>query len=336
MNGSIVLLAAALLATAVVASPQNMPSALQPSDPPRVLSAFSRIKFEIPMFGSSGRDACDSAGDLVFNVGGGVFNKGPFLRVRSDGRQHVIYSLPSQATGKGNIAWAMTPEGTFYVLHEDFKDYQLVRFNDDGSVMATTNLDVPAGVDIWFLAVTNNGTVFARGYQDRPDPRDQKRVGFTALFDGSGKMIRNLSSTAPEFDLAAVEKHPLNGDAVAGEDGRFYILEDKKVLVLNLSGETQTELNFKKPVADGSAVRVDYSQGLISILFHSVHRTKSDQPADVEVRAILLNAQTGEQQGSYVFDPSTTGSVLCFNAQEGYSLMAMDGKMAAKDVVPIR
>jgi hypothetical protein len=289
------------------------------------------------MFGSSGRDVCDSAGDIVFNVGRGVFNQGPFLRVRSDGKQHVIYSLPPETTGRGNIAWAMTPGGAFYVLHENFKDYRLVRFNFDGSVRGITNLDVPPGVDIWFLAVTDNEAVFARGYQDdQSEPHDKKRAGFTALFDASGRMTHNLSGGSPEFDLAALEKHPLDGDVVAGEDGRFYILEDKKVVVLNQSGETQKELSFQKPVPDGNAVRVDYSKGLISILFHSVRRARPNQPADVEVRAILLNAQTGEQQGNFVFDPATTGSVLCFNVQDGYSLMAVDGKMAAKDVVPMR
>jgi hypothetical protein len=326
-----------LIATAAILSsvPQGIPPT-SPAEMPRVLSASSRVRFEIPMFGSSGRVDCDSSGDMVFNVARGVFERGPFLRVRSDGRAHVIYSLPQQVSQKGNIVWTISPSGVFYVLHEDFKDYKLVRFGEAGDVLGITRLDIPPGVDIWFLAITDNDSAFVRGYQDEQQPRDKKRAGFTAIFDGSGRMKHDLSGATPEFDLGALEKHPMDGDAVAGEDGRFYILQDKKVLILNQAGTVERELNFRKPAPDANAVRLDYSKGLISIVFHSVTRSKPNQPADVDVRAVLLNAQTGDQQGSFVFSPATTGSVVCFNVEEGYSLMAVDGRFAAKDIVPVR
>jgi hypothetical protein len=131
-----------LLASASVLSSesQDTPSVVPATDMPRVLSASSRVRFEMPILGSSGRVHCDSAGDMVFNVARGVFDQGPFLRVRSDGRAHVIYSLPQQVAGRGNIVWAMSPGGTFYVLHEDFKEYKLVRFREDYSLMAVDGL----------------------------------------------------------------------------------------------------------------------------------------------------------------------------------------------------
>jgi hypothetical protein len=315
---------------------QITPPSMPMTETQRVLSAASRIRFEIPMFGSSGRVGCDSAGDMVFNVARGVFDQGPFLRVRSDGRAHLIYSLPREIAGKGNIVWAISPGGTFYVLHEDFKMYKPVRFSEDGSVGTVTNLDVPPGVDIWFLAITDNGAVFVRGYQDELQPRGKKRAGFTAIYDESGRMRHDLSADTPAFDLGALAKHPFDGDVVAGEDGRFYILQEKKVLVVNQAGAIERELSFQKPIAESNAVRIDYSKGVISLILHSISRTTPNQAADVEVRAVLLNAQTGEQRATYVFSPTTTGTVLCFNLEDGYSLMAIDGKLAAKDIVPIR
>lgn len=76
--------------------------------------------------------------------------------------------------------------------------------------------------------------------------------------------------------------------------------------------------------------------GQVSIVFHTIRRDRESQRADVHIRAITLNAQTGERQGDFEFGTDTTGSVLCFNARDGYSLMAVDGQMAAKDIVPIR
>jgi hypothetical protein len=325
-----------LAALPIFAQNPPTPTASGAVDRPRLLTSSNRIKFEIPKFGFTGKSACDSSGNITFNVGRKIGQMGPFLRVQSDGRSHVIYSLPAEATSWGNIAWAMTPGGTFYVLHEDFKEYKLVRFKIDGSVAGITTLDVPKGVDVLYFAIADNEQLFARGYLVSSEPLKHSRSGFAALFNASGKLVRDLSAGAPMADLSTAQTSPIGGDAIAGEDGRFYVLEERQVLVLNQSGEIEDTLKFDKPTPDAHPVRIDYSKGLVSILFHSIQRVKATQPALVEVRAILLNAQTGEQQGDFVFDPGSTENIICFNRQEGYSLMAIDDKMAAKDIFPIR
>jgi hypothetical protein len=310
---------------------ENLETGLQP----RVLSAAGRIKFGIPMFGASGRISCDTAGDVVFNVGS-IGGLGPFLRVQSDGRDHIVYELPGELKGPANIAWAITPDGEFFVLYEDFKEYKLIRFKDDGSLGGISLLEVPQGVDVSYLAVANNHTVFAQGYHESSDPRNKPRTGFAALFGPSGGLTRDLSSDAPLFDPKTSGTGPVDGDAIAGEDGNFYVLSEKRVLVLNQSGETIRDLKFQKPTEGAHADQVDYSKGTISIVFHRLHRPSPRQSAAVEVRTILLNSQTGEEEGSYVFDSSSTGSILCFDSHDGYTTMAVDGELAAKDIVPLR
>jgi len=66
-----------------------------------------------------------------------------------------------------------------------------------------------------------------------------------------------------------------------------------------------------------------------------VERVPGTAPT-LESRAILLNSETGEPVGDYVFDPRTTGTVLCFNREKGYSLFAMDGIRAAMEIVPLQ
>ena len=261
---------------------------------------------------------------------------GPFLRVSSDGRKHTVYSLPSGLSSFGDLAWAGAPGGAFYALHGDFKEYKLVRFKNDGSVDAITNLNIPAHIYVTHLAIADDEVVYVQGYRDSPDVMEKPRAGFAALLNPSGKMTRDLSTGIPEFDMSAAQHNPAAGDAVAGEDGRFYILGAKELFILNQNGETAARMEFQRPAPDAYAIRVDYSRGMISIVFHTVRRISPAQAADVDVRSILLNSQTGEQQGYYAFDPELTGSIVCFDGQEGYSMMAIDGKMAAKDIVPIR
>ena len=333
-----------LLLAATVGAAQA-PDAGSMATPPRVLTASSRVDFGIPMFGSVGETACDASGDMVFDVGKGITQMGPFLGVNFDGSKHVLYALPSELASFGDLAWAITPSGTFYVLHGDSLhpaqgaprgDYRLVRFADDGSIDRIEVLDIPLEIQVTHLAVVNNGTMLLEGYRDVREPMDKPRAGFAEIRDASGKLIRDLSADIPPTDVYAAQFHPLDGDLAAGEDGRFYLLREKDLLVVNQAGEVEKDIAFTKPVSDGRALNVAYSKGRVSILFYSIHRTSPREPADVKVRAILLNAQTGAEQGDYVFGPATTGSVLCFNAQRGYSLMAVDDRGAAMDIVPVR
>jgi hypothetical protein len=288
------------------------------------------------MFGSIGRVSCDADGDVIFNVGSTVEGMGPFLRVQGDGARHVVYSLPSELVKASNIAWTVTPEGRFYVLIENFKNHRLVHFNEDGSVAGIATLDIPSGVDVRFVAITDDETILLRGNLASSDSLRTSRTGFAALLNSTGRLVRDLSSIAPKTPSAPPADGPIDGDAVAGTDGRFYVLDEARVLVLNKSGEIERELSFTKPTKDARAVQVDYSMGQVSIVFHTVRRDHKAQRADVQVRTIILNTQTGERQGDFEFGPDTTGSVLCFDARDGYSLMAVDGEMAAKDIVPVR
>ncbi len=198
-----------------------------------------------------------------------------------------------------------------------------------------TSLELPVGTYVEHLAISDSEWTYVRGYIDTEDARKEPRMGFAALLDPAGQLARDLSSDVPKVDLTAYTG-PVDGDAIAGEDGRFYVLDPSKVLVLSQAGEVQSELKFQKPASDAHAVRMDYSRGVISIIFHSIHPHTPNKLGEVNVRALLLNAQTGEPQGDYIFDSTTTGSVDCFNLRDGYSLSAVDGKMSAMDSVPIR
>jgi hypothetical protein len=331
------ILGLSLVLASVTAFPQaqDSPPALVPHEQPRVLTPAGRVKFGIPAFGSIGNAVCDASGNLFFNVSSLIYQKGPFLGISADGRKHTVFTLPQVLGPRGNLVWTVTPGGTFFVLHQNFKDYRLIRFKDDGSVESISLLAVPPGVNVLHMAIIDNGMMFARGFRSSREPGEKIKPGFAALLNAQGKLARDLSSGAPEVDMKTAALHPLEGEAVAGEDGRFYILEAEDVLVLNQAGDVERLLKFKKPDSVSVALRVDYSKGIVSVLLFTGH-PKPGEATEVDTRALLLNAQTGELRNDFVFDPETTANVICFSAQDGYSLAAIDGKLEAKDVVPIR
>lgn len=303
---------------------------------PRILTASERINLQIPMFGSNGKAVCDAEGNIVFNVGSMMSHSGPFLWVAADGSRHHLFLIPDGDNEHRDTVSTMTPDGRFYALLQDFKKYTLLRFKDDGSVDATSHINIPAGIEVLNLAITNKGFVFVNGYRDTAEDWKKPRAGFAAVFDDSGRMIRDLSTGIPQFDPAASAAGPIDGDAIAGEGERFYLLEREKILALNAMGAIINEIPLPKPAADEHPVRLDYSKGSLSILYHAVDPPVEGHIGQVRARTTILYAQSGEIRGSYLFGPNLTNTVLCFNAQVGYTMMAVDGNMAAIDLVPIR
>jgi hypothetical protein len=303
--------------------------------PTLVLGPAQKISLGIPSFGAVGRPACDSFGDVFFNVGSSVTAKGPFLRFAPNGSSHSLYILPTEAKSASGTAWTVSPDGTFVLLYLDSPVYTLLRFKSDGTIAKSTTLQVPADLFVEEIASLDSGVTCVRGYIDTAKKRDVPRTAFAAVYDGMGSKIRDLSAGLQSRDLSTLSEHPAEGDAIAGDDDRFYVLESNDVVVLNRLGELEATFRFRKPDRDSLAGRIDESRGAISVLLDSVIRV-ADHAPEVRPRAILLNSETGEQIGDYVFAPETTGNVACFRRDKGYTLYAMDGIRAALEIVPLQ
>jgi hypothetical protein len=305
---------------------------------PHVLNATSRINLGIPMFGFTGHALCDASGTLFFDIGHPAGKEGVYLSIQPTTLASVVYRLPNAYTTQGNAVWTVTPNGTIYVLHrDDFSQYSVVRFKTSTVVDYVSRLLTPSGADIQRIAVTDSGMIFAGGFFPPESPADESRRhlrGFAAVFDDSGRMVSDRSAGAPEYDQIEAEKHPLDGDVIAGADGNFYVLGSTKVDVIDQSGTMQASYKVSKPNAQAITSRIVYSDRVLSILFDTPVWDNSGHALKIDEVGILLNAQTGEQLGAYSFDSATTGNVICYRSGDGYYLMAIDKDMAAIDVVP--
>lgn len=84
------------------------------------------------------------------------------------------------------------------------------------------------------------------------------------------------------------------------------------------------------------ASRIDESKGTVSIIVYDLRKGKPGWADILWPTAFLFDAHTGDLRGTYAFDPALSGGIVCFNAQDGYSLAAVDNGMLALDIVPIR
>lgn len=198
-----------------------------------------------------------------------------------------------------------------------------------------STLALPPHVNIQKIAVAENGATYVTGYKvTQSDQAIKPEPGFAAIYNADGRLISDLGAETPEY-VAAMTRI-LDGDLIAGDDGRFYVLNDKEVRVVTQSGEIATTWKITKPQKDGIAMRIDESKRTVSVAVYAILKGNPGFANTSWPTAFLYNAQTGEPRGTYTFDTALTGTIVCFNAQDGYTLGAVDNSMKAFDIVPIR
>jgi hypothetical protein len=320
---------------------QKQPSPAPMDMPSRELKATGHIKTNVPMFGGKGNARCDASGNVFYNAGEVIFDHehyvehGPYLEVSADGQSHVIFTVPPEVTNTDSI-WAVTPDGTLYTLSSDSDNSKLVHFANDGQVANISSLALPKRAKIQRMAVTNNGTVFVEGYLAVVQDDSKPVAGFAAIFDASGKMTHDLSVGRAEVDPIEGTKHIPEGDLIAGDDGKFYELEPREVRVFNQLGDQTSSLKLTKPSEDALALHIDESQGWISVIFDTLSKPKPGWASVLQPTAVVMDTQSEMSQRVYTFDPALTGSIDCYNAQNGYTLTAVDHRMLAWDQAAVQ
>lgn len=302
---------------------------------PRVLTGNGKVSLGVPRFGSSGDAVCDSSNNFYFNLATGAKENGPFLGFLNGGTKHVLFLLPEAADSRGFTQWAVSPGGSFVVLHGDFKETNLYDFRSDGSLSRSITIDLPKNVNVTNFAMANSGVIYIRGYRYSGEPQEAQLPGFAALFGESGKLLRDLSLDTTKTDLKIAGIHPPEGAVSAGDDGRFYVLSPGKVVVLSQSGDTERTLKFEKPDRAALARHILTSRGRISIGFDIVHGNPR-QGVEIEARELLIDSTTGAPLADYVFASDLGNVVLCFDARVGYTLYDVDEHLAAKQIVPLK
>lgn len=183
------------------------------------------------------RVACDSDGNIYARVWADddtLTDRLPIQEITPEGeltRKFIATDAPHDSDLAKGIF--VSPGGIVYQVARTKGGIYAVGFAKDGSVRSTTKLEAdPRQVDPWQLALFNAGGYLLSGLTGK-----HHRTPYTAVFDASGKLVRNIYEPEdeearqraeggdPEYSSSSAGNRFVGlGDVAAGSDGNVYLL----------------------------------------------------------------------------------------------------------------
>ncbi len=294
-----------------------------PEQTPITLQADSSRTVHVPDFSSQGDAKCDASGNMFFDVDDVSSNAGSLLEISRDGSRTSVYTPRGHSAGTTGdgvqlMDFAVAPSGGVHELMQSQKEVFVLDFDSDGDVKHRTRLEVPDHVEAKKLAVFDDGVMYFAGFFTRLAPVDQRGASYVALFESSGKLRTRLTGY-PAIKLAELGTKIPEGAALTAQDGNLYVLSPDKVTVVSENGDIVRSMPFTKPDPETSAVRLDVSEGLLSIVLAKTGKNH------LEIRKYLvIYAVTGEKFGYYEASAELGNTDVCFSRTDGYAFTQGD------------
>jgi hypothetical protein len=276
----------------------------------RILENTSQKTIHVPPINDL-ESECDRDGNLYFHL-----DTHDVLFISADGKEGHKFTLP-EVEKEGFQNFSLSPSGDLYVLTLVNDEFKVFTFDDDGVPRHPVTLQVPDSIfNEKFLAFAD-GAILFRGLFDQRAPLKMRGKSYTALFEPSGKLRKQLNSIATD-DLRDVTKlgDLRDGAVAAGEDGNAYVLTSRGITVISENGLFVRHFNLQKPDPKAVAHKIYISGGAIAVVLkHSegLHVTRDD--------FLLLDASTGEQFGLFSTSPESGTREVCYSRQEGFTFI---------------
>jgi hypothetical protein len=255
----------------------------------------------VPSFSFFGAAQSDNEGNLYFHVSAGSFRKPVVLKLEHSSGDPTLYTLEDDGLKKSVfLNFSVTPTGRVSILcQQTDKKIYLLRFTSQGDLAEKVALDLPEYISTQSFVSFDTGTFLVSAYYLADAPEHLRGKGLMALFDESGKMLKNLSASTENVDLASVSQHLAEGGGTVGPDGNMYILQAGQVVVVSTLGKIMRRIRFHKP--EGTiASKIAVSQNLISIWLLREGPKEKMQKQDVTAEYLVLDLLTGKPFGYYV------------------------------------
>jgi len=278
---------------------------------PRPLKVSAIKRLETPAFGTFGNTQCDDNLSMYDHLATGSYRHTEILRTSASSNESTLYKLPEEFANTAFIDFSVSPGGDVVALVERKGHFITFDFDSDGRVTSHAELELPEYVTGDHLSVFSNGTRLFAGHYRADAPPDLKGNRYVALFQPSGKLLQRLE------ELGDVVKEPQenrlpDGAITIGGDNNVYLLTADKVLVVSPSGQIERKITFTKPDPDFSAVRVQYSEGLVVVSF-----AKAGKPETI-FQYLVMNAWNGDILGLFVPTEETGNNNVCFSRHDGF------------------
>jgi hypothetical protein len=293
---------------------------LQYSHIPKTLE-LSSSEYSLPHFGFYDEPQCDQDGNMFFHMNTGQYNDGVILKVSSTAKKSTLFKLSDDYRSTAFSKFTITPSGSLRVLAEDKDGYFIFDFNGDGDMTGHTRLALPGHPSISQFASFDNGLSLLAGFIPK-DSKVDAGNSVTAIFDGSGKRVKDVAYSH-KFDFKADDDMTIGqGYSVAAKDGNFYLLLMDKILVVSSTGEILRTVHFERADARSIVTKLFVSDGTFAIL----QRIVNAKDGSVKTLISVLYADTGEEIGYYTLPEGSTGHVLCYSRKEGLTAFGYENK----------
>ncbi len=275
----------------------------------------------VPAFAYYGAPQCDVDGNMFFRPAFSQDDVAIFKLAQPDESKSRMFRLsPELSHANAFLALAVSPSGTPYVLTQDREDIlHVFSFDSDGEVKGDAKLDTPDHLFAYSLTVLGNETLLLVGHYQRDAPENLRGKGYAALFDSSGRMVRDLASKfslerassdpGPAFEHIAISYAP---------DGNLYLPKADAILAISQTGEVVRRLRFTIPDPRDVAVDLMAANGLVAVELGESPSLGKEAPTKYWV----LDALTGREYGYFALPENASHGVLaCFTREAGFTFL---------------
>lgn len=292
---------------------------------PTVLQVSSVQKLDVPGFSSYNQVQCDAHGNLYFRPisANSNYNASVLMRLDPKSQFPTLYQLPpALGASSALVTVSVTESGHVSFLDEvKIGKYAVFRFDDDGQLSSQTDLELPNGLLPNRFLVAEDGVILVGGYYRTSASKELQGKSYLAVFDKGGVLRKEVDSgSLTDVDLVAASAKMVEDSAAVGPDG-FYYLQGGEILIISESGDVSRHIKISRPRSTLGSLRMDLSEGLISIEFYE----KSDEGVLIPT-FLVLDGSTGDVYGLYKNDK--LGTMACFTRKNGYLFFDLqEGKM---------
>ena len=266
---------------------------------------------------------CDENGAVYFHVvtGGSAKNPTIFKLGRTED-EHQLYKLPPEVVDKKSAfyaAYSVTPAGRLWVLVVEWVGDEpkvaAYGFDSNTAVTSEVHMETPAHLRPRHFAAFDNDVFFVEGDISETLGSQKTSRPYAAIVDGAGTVMKELHLNLQGLQIQK-GKIP-EGDALAGRDGNFYMLLPDQVMVISQSGQIVRRLPFPKSDHEAIATGVSLSGGLVAI------QIMEQQKHTLGLTLEVLDANTGDEVGSYRPSQELGNNLICFSRTEGFTFLGI-------------
>jgi hypothetical protein len=298
---------------------------------PRTVVLHAARSTDLPMSstgGILGQMVCDENASIYFQT-----EVDPEMRISSDGKDIVRFrldSIPDIRDTSGQLPFTrdfvVSPAtGAVYTTVRLHDDTYIIKFDRDGKYETKTRLQAPETFRAATYVIVAEERFLVAGSIATKRPRE--RQPFTAIFDSSGQLVRQLDlkadtkpTDAEPRGLAVLQME--TGSVVTLPDGFAYFMRrssNPAVYVISAAGQLVRTLNITSPTGYRPA-RMTAADGNLLITFQTDDK---DKP---KLLFGMYDPIEGHEIARYKRADDVTGALACYSDKQFLFIGQHEGK----------